>query len=160
MDIHRDSRHVSRLEVVETGRRRRWSATEKLSIVEESLAGTLGRTIEPAIAPLGFDWKIGVGLITSLAAREVIVGTLGTLHGIEGDENSLGLQDALRRDLTPGGAAALLVFFAFAMQCMSTVAMVRRETGGWTLPILQFVYMGLLAYSGAYLANRLVTYFI
>jgi ferrous iron transport protein B len=128
--------------------------------VEESLAGTLGRTIEPAIAPLGFDWKIGVGLVTSLAAREVIVGTLGTLHGIEGDENSLGLQDALRRDLTPGGAAALLVFFAFAMQCMSTVAMVRRETGGWTLPILQFVYMGLLAYSGAYLANRLVTYFI
>ena len=128
--------------------------------IEESLAGTLGRTIEPVIAPLGFDWKIGVGLVTSLAAREVIVGTLGTLHGIEGDESSLGLQEALRRDLTPGGATALLVFFAFAMQCMSTVAMVRRETGGWTIPILQFVYMGLLAYSGAFLANRLVTFFI
>jgi ferrous iron transport protein B len=128
--------------------------------IEESLAGTLGRTIEPVIEPLGFDWKIGVGLVTSLAAREVIVGTLGTLHGIEGDESSLGLQEALRQDLTVGGAVALLVFFAFAMQCMSTVAMVRRETGGWKVPILQFTYMGLLAYAGAYLANRLVTFFI
>jgi ferrous iron transport protein B len=127
--------------------------------IRESLAGTMGRTIEPIIEPLGFDWKIGVGLVTSLAAREVIVGTLGTLHGIEGDENSLGLQDALREDLTLGGAAALLVFFAFAMQCMSTVAMVKRETGGWTIPILQFTYMGVLAYSAAFVANRMVTYF-
>jgi ferrous iron transport protein B len=101
-----------------------------------------------------------VGLVTSLAAREVIVGTLGTLHGVEGDETSVGLQEALRQDLTVGGAVALLVFFAFAMQCMSTVAMVRRETGGWKIPILQFTYMGILAYVGAFLANRLVTYFI
>ncbi len=128
--------------------------------IGESLAGTLGRTIEPIIEPLGFDWKIGVGLITSLAAREVIVGTLGTLHGIDGDEGSLGLQEALRQDLTLGGAVALLVFFAFAMQCMSTVAMVRRETGGWTIPILQFSYMGVLAYVGAYLANQLVTWLV
>lgn len=127
--------------------------------IEESLAGTMGRTIEPIIEPLGFDWKIGVGLVTSLAAREVIVGTLGTLHGIEGDETSVGLQEALRQDLTLGGAAALLVFFAFAMQCMSTVAMVRRETGGWKVPILQFTYMGVLAYFGAFAANRLVTIF-
>jgi ferrous iron transport protein B len=126
--------------------------------IGESLAGTLGRTIEPIIEPLGFDWKIGVGLVTSLAAREVIVGTLGTLHGIDGDETSLGLQEALRQDLTLGGAVALLVFFAFAMQCMSTVAMVRRETGGWTIPILQFAYMGVLAYVGAFLANNLVTW--
>jgi ferrous iron transport protein B len=128
--------------------------------IEESVAGTLGRTIEPVIKPLGFDWKIGVGLVTSLAAREVIVGTLGTLHGIEGDEDSVGLQEALRQDLTLGGAMALLVFFAFAMQCMSTVAMVRRETGGWKVPILQFTYMGVLAYAGAFLANRLVTLFL
>ncbi len=128
--------------------------------IDESLAGTMGRTIEPVIKPLGFDWKIGVGLVTSLAAREVIVGTLGTLNGIEGDENSVGLQEALREDLTLGGAVALLVFFAFAMQCMSTVAMVRRETGGWKIPILQFTYMGLLAYVGAFLANNLVTYFV
>jgi len=128
--------------------------------IGESLAGTLGRTIEPVIEPLGFNWKIGVGLVTSLAAREVIVGTLGTLHGIDGDEASLGLQEALRQDLTLGGAVALLVFFAFAMQCMSTVAMVRRETGGWTIPILQFSYMGVLAYVGAYLANQLVTWLV
>jgi ferrous iron transport protein B len=127
--------------------------------IDESLAGTMGRTIEPLIEPLGFDWKIGVGLVTSLAAREVIVGTLGTLHGIEGDESSVGLQEALRQDLTMGGAAALLVFFAFAMQCMSTVAMVRRETGGWKVPLLQFTYMGVLAYIGAFLANRLVSFF-
>ena len=126
--------------------------------IEESLAGTLGRTIEPLIEPLGFDWKIGVGLVTSLAAREVIVGTLGTLHGVEGDEGSVGLQEALRQDLTLGGAVALLVFFAFAMQCMSTVAMVRRETGGWKVPILQFAYMGILAYGAAFLANRAVTF--
>ena len=113
----------------------------------------------PAIEPLGFNWKIGVGLVTSLAAREVIVGTLGTLYGIEdGDETSLGLQEALRQDLTLGGAVALLVFFAFAMQCMSTVAMVRRETGGWKIPILQFTYMGVLAYVAAFMANHLVTW--
>jgi ferrous iron transport protein B len=128
--------------------------------MEESLAGTMGRTIEPLIQPLGFDWKIGVGLVSSLAAREVIVGTLGTLNGIDTDENSLGLQEALRQDLTLGGAVALLVFFAFAMQCMSTVAMVRRETGGWKIPILQFTYMGLLAYLGAFAANRLVTFLL
>jgi len=128
--------------------------------IGESLAGTIGRTIEPIVEPLGFDWKIGVGLVTSLAAREVIVGTLGTLNGMDGDENSVGLQEALRQDLTPGGAVALLVFFAFAMQCMSTVAMVRRETGGWKIPILQFTFMGVLAYVGAFVANNLVTWLI
>lgn len=127
--------------------------------IEQSLVGTMGRTLEPVIEPLGFDWKIGVGLVTSLAAREVIVGTLGTLHGVEGDETSAGLQEALRRDLDPAGAVALLVFFAFAMQCMSTVAMVKRETGGWTIPILQFSYMGILAYVGAFAANRIMTAF-
>lgn len=125
--------------------------------IGDSLAGTLGRTIEPLIRPLGFDWRIGIGLVSSLAAREVIVGTLGTIYGIEGAEQSGNLQAALRRDLTPGGAVALLVFFAFAMQCMSTVAVVRRETGGWKWPILQFIYMGVLAYAGAFVANRIVT---
>lgn len=128
--------------------------------IEQSAAGTLGRVIEPLIAPLGFNWKIGIGLISSLAARETIVGTLGTIYGIEGDEASPGLQAALHRDLTPGGAVALLVFFAFAMQCMSTIAVVRRETGGWKWPVLQFVYMGSLAYAGAFAANRIVTAWI
>ncbi len=128
--------------------------------MDHSLAGTLGRTLEPLIEPLGFDWKIGVGLVTSLAAREVIVGTLGTLYGMEGDESGVGLQEALRQNLTPGGAVALLVFFAFALQCMSTVAMVRRETGGWKVPLIQFGFMGVLAYLGAFVANRVVSWLV
>lgn len=125
--------------------------------LSHSVAGTVGRTIEPAIRPLGFDWRIGVGLVTSIAAREVIVGTLGTIHGIEGDAGSAGLQRALRHDLSLGGAVALLVFFAFAMQCVSTIAVVRRETGGWRYPLLQFGYMLTLAYGAAFLAKLLIS---
>ena len=125
--------------------------------IEHSLAGMIGHTAESAIAPLGFNWKIGIGLITSLAAREVIVGTLGTIYGMEGTSQSVGLQQALRQDLTPGGAAALLVFFAFAMQCMSTIAVVRRETAGWRWPAVQFAYMTVLAYAFAFLTNRVVS---
>ena len=123
--------------------------------IGQSLAGTLGRTIEPVIKPLGFDWKIGIGLITSLAARETIIATLGAIYGMDGESNQAGLQQALQHDLTPGGAVALLIFFAFAMQCISTIAVVRRETSGWKWPVLQFTYMGVLAYVGAFLANRL-----
>ncbi len=122
-----------------------------------SFAGRIGHTIEPAIRPLGFNWKIGIGLITSLAARETIVSTLGTIYGVEGDEHSSTLQQAIHHDLTPGGAFALLVFFAFAMQCMSTVAVVRRETSGWKWPAVQFAYMTGLAYVCAFLANRLLS---
>ncbi len=129
----------------------------KLPAVEHSIAGHVGHAIEPVIRPLGFNWKIGVGLLTSLAAREVIVGTLGTLYGMEPDARSHGLQQALRRDLTPAGAVALLIFFAFAMQCMSTIAVVRRETAGWKWPLIQFCYMTALAYGGAFLANRIVS---
>jgi ferrous iron transport protein B len=135
-------------------------ADGKAPEIQDSVAGTIGRTVEPLIEPLGFNWKIGIGLITSLAAREVIVGTLGTIYGIEGgDENAAGLREALQRDLTPGGAVALLVFFAFAMQCMSTTAVVRRETGGWKWPAIQFGYMTGLAYICAFAANRAVTAF-
>jgi ferrous iron transport protein B len=96
--------------------------------IEHSFAGMIGQTVEPVIKPLGFDWKIGIGLISSLAAREVIVGTLGTIYSVEGaDEHSVGLQQRLQSELTPGGAVALLIFFAFAMQCMSTIAVVRLE---------------------------------
>ncbi len=125
--------------------------------IERSLAGTLGRTIEPAIRPLGFNWKIGIGLISSLAAREVIVGTLGTIYGMEGDSHSAGLQAAIHKDLNLGGAVALLVFFAFAMQCMSTVAVVRRETGGWKWPIVQFAFMSSMAYVCAFIAFRVIS---
>ncbi len=124
--------------------------------IEQSLAGSIGRTIEPLIEPLGFNWKIGIGLITSLAAREVIVGTLGTIYGMESGEDTRGLQAALQKDLDLGGAVALLVFFAFAMQCMSTLAVVRRETGGWKWPLIQFAFMSGLAYVCAFLANHLI----
>jgi ferrous iron transport protein B len=124
--------------------------------IEDSFAGMIGHAVEPAIKPLGFNWKIGIGLISSLAAREVIVGTLGTIYGKEGDENSTDLQQAVRGDLSPGGAIALLVFFAFAMQCMSTLAVVRRETGGWRWPAMQFAYMTLLAYVCALITNEIV----
>src|SRR5579864_1058532 len=126
--------------------------------IGQSIVGMIGHAVEPAIKPLGFNWKIGIGLITSLAAREVIVGTLGTIYGIEDPSaKSEGLQHALQQDLTLGGAVALMVFFAFAMQCMSTIAVVRRETGGWRWPIIQFTYMTGMAYVCAFIANRVIT---
>lgn len=134
--------------------------------LEESVAGRLGHVIEPVIAPLGFDWKIGVGLIASFAAREVLVSTLGLVYGLgEGsDEESVPLREALRADVhpttgkpiyTPRTGLALLVFFALAMQCMSTLAVVRRETRSWRWPLLQLGYMSALAYVGALLVYQL-----
>ncbi|HET9948340.1 MAG TPA: ferrous iron transport protein B [Longimicrobiales bacterium] len=123
--------------------------------IDDSALGRMGQLIEPVIEPLGFDWRIGMGLLTSLAAREVIVGTLGTIYGVEdASEQSLALQDALQRDLTLGSAIGLLVFFVFALQCMSTVAVMRRETAGWKWPAFQFAYMLLLAWVGAFVAYR------
>jgi ferrous iron transport protein B len=124
--------------------------------IEQSALGQIGHVIEPVIEPLGFDWRIGIGLVTSLAAREVIVGTLGTIYGIEtADEESLDLQNALQESLSFPAAMGLLVFFAFALQCMSTVATVKRETGGWKWASFQFLYMLALGYVGAFLAFRL-----
>ena len=113
--------------------------------IQDSIVASLGHAIEPVIKPLGFDWKIGVGLVTSLAAREVIIATLGTLNGIDAESHSFDLQNALRHELTIPAAIALLVFFAFAMQCMSTIAVVRRETNGWKWPAIQFAYMTIIA---------------
>lgn len=117
--------------------------------VKASYAGQLGVLIEPLIKPLGFNWKIGVGLIGSQAAREVIVSSLSTIYSIESEENNTGLKAALRQDITPLAAMSLLVFFALAMQCMATTAVVRRETGGWKIPVIQFFYMNGLAYVAA-----------
>ncbi len=122
--------------------------------IADSYAGSIGKAIEPLIEPLGFNWKIGIGIITSLAAREVIVGTLGTIYGMEADEDSVDLQAALRSDLSFGASIALMIFFAFALQCMSTVAIVRRETGGWKWPVIQFLYMTLLAYIASWISYR------
>jgi ferrous iron transport protein B len=123
----------------------------------DSVIGRLGHFIEPAIAPLGFNWKIGIGLLTSVLAREVMVGTMGTLYGADPETQSLSLQTALHHDLKLGGAIALMVFFAFALQCTSTIAVVRRETNSWKWPALQFTYMLVLAYGAAFVTNYLVT---
>ncbi len=124
-----------------------------------SVVGRVGQWIEPVIHPLGFNWKIGIGLLSSIIAREVIVGTLGTLYGMDPATQNLGLQQALRHDLTLGGAMALVVFFAFAMQCFSTLAIVRRETNSWRWPAIQFAYMTVLAYVAALATNVLISHF-
>ena len=124
---------------------------------DDSALASTGRLIEPAVEPLGLDWRVGVGIVSSLAAREVIVGTLGTIYGVEGAdevEDSPDLLVALQNHLEPAAAIGLLVFFAFALQCMSTVAVMRRETNGWKWPALQFIYMLALGWGGAFLAYR------
>ena len=122
----------------------------------DSLIGRLGHFIEPAIAPLGFNWKIGIGLLSSVLAREVMVSTMGTLYGADPSTQALNLQTALHHDMTQGGALALMIFFAFAMQCTSTIAVVRRETNSWLWPAVQFLYMLALAYGAAFAVNHIV----
>ena len=129
-----------------------------LSTLADSVIGHIGRFIEPVLRPLGFNWKIGIGLVSSIVAREVIVGTLGTLYGVDPATQSLGLQAALRHDMTLGGAIALVVFFAFAMQCTSTLAVVRRETNSWKFPAMQFAYMTVFAYVAALITNQVITH--
>ena len=126
--------------------------------IEQSYAGQIGHFIEPAIKPLGFDWKIGVGLITSFAAREVMVSTLSTLYNIEDEtEHAPSLIQAMSNDTYPDGrkvftplvALSLMVFFVFAAQCMATYAIIKKETNSWFWPSLMVVYMTVLAYLGS-----------
>ncbi|WP_263418716.1 ferrous iron transporter B [Terriglobus albidus] len=128
----------------------------QFSALTDSVIGHVGHWIEPIIRPLGFNWKIGIGLLSSIVAREVIVGTLGTLYGVDPETHALGLQQALRGDMTLGGALALVVFFAFALQCTSTIIMVRRETNSWRWPAIQFTYMTVFAYTAALVTNQIV----
>jgi ferrous iron transport protein B len=123
----------------------------------DSMIGKLGHVIEPAIAPLGFNWKVGIGLISSVLAREVMVSTMGTLYGADPETQAMHLQTALHHDMTLGGAVALMIFFAFAMQCTSTMAVVRRETNSWKWPAIQFGYMLTLAWVGAFIVNHVIT---
>ena len=125
-----------------------------------SVIGHIGHFIEPAIAPLGFNWKIGIGLICSIFAREVMVSTMGTLYGADPGTQAFSLQNALHHDMTIGGALALMIFFAFAMQCTSTIAVVKRETNSWTWPAVQFLYMLVLAYGAAFAVNHITMMFI
>jgi ferrous iron transport protein B len=120
--------------------------------LQHSYAGRLGTVLEPAIRPLGFNWRIGVGLVFAQVAREVIVSTLATTYRVsEAGGATRTLAMALREDLTPLAAISLLVFFALAMQCMSTLAVVRRETGGWVVPVGIFLYMNALAWIASFL---------
>lgn len=132
--------------------------------LEQSYAGHIGRAIEPAIAPLGYDWRIGVGIIASFAAREVIVASLSQVFAFEAGEEDLdGLGDRIAADRQPDGtptytlasALSLLVFYVFALQCVSTLAVMKRETGGWAWPVFGFVYLFVLAWAGAWLTYRL-----
>ena len=135
--------------------------------LEHSFAGRLGRALEPAIAPLGFDWKIGVGLVASLAAREVIVSTLAQVYAASEDDG-VSLRTAIQRDrnpetgarvFTPATVASLLVFFVFALQCMSTLATMRRETNSWRWPAFAFSYLLALAWIASFVTYRVVNAF-
>lgn len=127
--------------------------------LEHSFIGIIGRGIEPVIQPLGYDWKIGIALITSFAAREVFVGSMATIYSV-GEDFEEGLVERLRDERFPdsgqpvytlASGLSLMVFYVYAMQCMSTLAIVRRETRSWKWPLVQLLYMGVLAYAGAWI---------
>jgi ferrous iron transport protein B len=133
-----------------------------------SVGARLGHAIEPVIRPLGFDWKIGVGLVGSLAAREVIVATLAQIHAVANPDDFAGLRDALRADVDPRTgrpvfdlpvALSLLVFFVFALQCMSTVVVMARETGGWRWPAFALGYTYALAWTASFVTYNLAELF-
>jgi ferrous iron transport protein B len=132
--------------------------------LESSYAGVFGRTLEPVIRPLGFDWKIGIALLTSFAAREVFVGTMSTIYSVGQDADLGTVQEKLRAEVdeqgqpffTPARAFSLLVFYVFAMQCMSTLATTYRETKSWKWPMAQLLYMTGLAYAAALLVYQVL----
>lgn len=132
--------------------------------LESSYAGIAGKFIEPTIKPLGFDWKVGIALVTSFAAREVFVGTMATIYSAGDTDNSLSIREKMKREINPDTGKprytfavgfSLMLFYAFAMQCMSTLAVVYRETRSWKWPMVQFTYMGILAYCMSFLAYHI-----
>jgi ferrous iron transport protein B len=141
------------------------SKQKNTELLQNSYAGILGSSIEPVITPLGYDWKIGIALITSFAAREVFVGTMATLYSVgnDEDENSLLLREKMHQATRSDGSKvytlatglSLMIFYVFAMQCMSTLAVVKRETRSWKWPIIQLVYMTGLAYLMSFLVYQL-----
>jgi ferrous iron transport protein B len=133
--------------------------------IEASYAGHMGKFMEPAIKPLGFDWKIGIALLTSFAAREVFVGTMATIYSMGDAEDELRIRDKMAQDVNPetgrptydlATAISLLLFFALAMQCMSTLAVVKKETKSWKWPIFQFFFMTGAAYIVSLIAYQLL----
>lgn len=133
--------------------------------LESSFIGILGKQIEPAIAPLGYDWKIGISLITSFAAREVFVGTMATIYSIGAEDDEASLLSKMNAEINPhtgekryglATGISLMIFYAFAMQCMSTLAITKRETKSWKWPLIQLGYMTVLAYVSSLLAYQLL----
>lgn len=133
--------------------------------LEVSYAGMIGKSIEPAIKPLGFDWRIGISLITSFAAREVFVGTMSTIYSVGGTDNySIKQKLKSAKNLETGEVffttavgISLMLFYAFSMQCMSTIAVVYRETKGWKWPLIQLLYMSVLAYMSSFIAYSILS---
>lgn len=136
--------------------------------LENSYAGVIGKAMEPVIRPLGYDWKIGIALITSFAAREVFVGTMATIYSIgsAGGDDEATIKSRMKEEVnpetggprfTPAVGFSLLVFYLFAMQCMSTIAVVYRETGGWKWPLIQLAYMTALAYVSAWIVYQVMS---
>jgi ferrous iron transport protein B len=131
--------------------------------LEYSYLGYLGKGFEPIIKPLGFDWKIGISIISSFVAREVFVGTLSTIYGLSDTDQTITLKQKMEKDTWPDGrpiytpivALSLMLFYAFALQCFSTIAIVKRETGGWHWPIIQFILFSLLAYGASLMVYQL-----
>lgn len=132
--------------------------------LKDSYAGNAGRWIEPAIKPLGFDWKIGIALITSFAAREVFVGTMATLYSAGGSGSNMSIREKMaaainpetgKKQYTVAVGFSLMLFYAFAMQCMSTLAVVYKETKSWKWPLFQFIYMGCMAWLASFLVYNL-----
>ncbi|HXC07027.1 MAG TPA: ferrous iron transporter B, partial [Bacteroidia bacterium] len=133
--------------------------------LEASYAGRLGKVLEPAIRPLGYDWKIGIALVTSFAAREVFVGTMATIYSVGDQENTKSIREKMIAEKNPvtgqrvytfAVGFSLMIFYAFAMQCMSTLAVVYRETKNWKWPLLQFLYMGILAYVSSFVVYHVL----
>lgn len=142
------------------------SARKASERLEASYAGILGKTIEPVIKPLGFDWKIGIALITSFAAREVFVGTMATIYSVGDPENNESIRDKMAGEKIVGTTTkkfnlatgmSLMLFYAFAMQCISTIAVVYKETKHWKWPLIQFLYLGVLAYLSSLLVYNFLS---
>lgn len=161
--VHQKYEMLADKNVQDAGMIQRQKGTD---LLENSYAGIMGKTIEPFIRPLGFDWKIGIALITSFAAREVFVGTMATLYSVEDDgEDSLMLREKMQQATYSDGSkvytvatgVSLMVFYVFAMQCMSTLAIVKRETKSWKWPVVQLIYMTGLAYLMSFLAYQLLS---
>jgi ferrous iron transport protein B len=142
------------------------SAQRDAALLENSYAGIAGHYIEPVIKPLGYDWKIGIAIITSFAAREVFVGTMATLYSVgdQDSEDNQTLRQKMNAAVKPDGTkvytlatgVSLMIFYVLAMQCMSTLAVVKRETGSWKWAMIQFVYMTALAYLLSWLAYAIL----